>query len=118
MLLNYFSIFFLLIISLIFSILFFSLSYFITITKEDTEKVSAYECGFEPYEDARDIFDVRFYLIAIFFIVFDLEAVFLFPWAITLTSTGSFGFWTMMDFLIELIIGYIYVYKIGALDIH
>ena len=84
----------------------------------DVEKLTAYECGFNPYNDARKIFEVRFYLIAILFIVFDLEAAYVFPWAITLDCNLSLGFWTMIEFLIELVTGYIYVWGVGALEWH
>ena len=82
----------------------------------DAEKNSAYECGFEPFEDARHKFDVRFYLVAILFIIFDLEVAFLFPWAVSLSTIGVFGFWSMMVFLSILTIGFIYEWKKGALD--
>ena len=82
----------------------------------DPEKLSAYECGFEPFEDSRMEFDVRFYLVAILFIIFDLEIAFLFPWAITLGNIGSLGFISMMVFLFILTIGFIYEWKKGALD--
>ena len=82
----------------------------------DPEKVSAYECGFEPFEDSRMEFDVRFYLVAILFIIFDLEIAFLFPWAITLGNIGILGFTSMMIFLFILTIGFIYEWKKGALD--
>jgi NADH-quinone oxidoreductase subunit A len=91
-------------------------SYFLGVQRPDTEKVSVYECGFDPYEDSRNKFDVRFYLIAILFIVFDLEALFLFPWAVSLSHVSAMGFWTMVDFLFELAIGFVYVWKIGALE--
>ena len=84
--------------------------------KPDKEKLSAYECGFEPFEDARVKFDVRFYLVAILFIIFDLEIVFLFPWAIALGEIGMLGFWSMMFFLVILTIGFIYEWMKGALD--
>ena len=80
------------------------------------EKSSAYECGFEPFDDARRRFDVRFYLVAILFIIFDLEVAFLFPWAITLGDTGVFAFWSMMVFLGVLTVGFIYEWKKGALE--
>ncbi len=80
------------------------------------EKLSAYECGFEAFDDARGRFDVRFYLVAILFIIFDLEVAFLFPWAITLGKIGLFGFWSMMIFLTVLTIGFIYEWKKGALE--
>ena len=82
----------------------------------DTEKLSAYECGFEPFDDARGRFDVRFYLVAILFIIFDLEVAFLFPWAVSLGNIGLFGFWSMMIFLGVLTIGFIYEWKKGALE--
>jgi NADH-quinone oxidoreductase subunit A len=82
----------------------------------DPVKLSAYECGFEPFDDARRKFDVRFYLVAILFIIFDLEVAFLFPWAVTLGDTGWFGFASMMLFLAMLTIGFIYEWKKGALE--
>jgi NADH-quinone oxidoreductase subunit A len=82
----------------------------------DPEKLSAYECGFNAFDDARLKFDVRFYLVAILFIIFDLEVTFLFPWAITLGKTGVFGFWSMMAFLGVLTVGFIYEWKKGALE--
>ncbi|WP_366656240.1 NADH-quinone oxidoreductase subunit A [Fodinicurvata sp. EGI_FJ10296] len=82
----------------------------------DVEKVSAYECGFEPFQDARSRFDVRFYLVAILFIIFDLEVAFLFPWAIVLGDIGMFGFWSMIIFLGILTIGFVYEWKKGALE--
>ncbi len=82
----------------------------------DPEKLSAYECGFEPFEDSRMEFDVRFYLVAILFIIFDLEIAFLFPWAISLGNIGGLGFVSMMIFLFILTIGFIYEWKKGALD--
>ena len=84
--------------------------------KPDSEKLSAYECGFEAFDDARGRFDVRFYLVAILFIIFDLEVAFLFPWAISLNSIGIFGFWSMMFFLFLLTVGFIYEWKKGALE--
>lgn len=82
----------------------------------DSEKLSAYECGFDAFEDARSKFDVRFYLVAILFIIFDLEVAFLFPWAISLGGIGMLGFWSMMIFLGILTIGFIYEWKKGALE--
>jgi len=84
--------------------------------KPDAEKLSPYECGFEPFGDARQEFDVRFYLVAILFIIFDLEIIFLFPWAITLGHIGAVGFWPMMIFLFILTVGFIYEWKKGALE--
>jgi len=84
--------------------------------KPDPEKDSAYECGFEAFEDARIKFDVRFYLVAILFIIFDLEVAFLFPWAASLGDIGLFGFWSMVVFLAVLTIGFVYEWKKGALE--
>lgn len=82
----------------------------------DSEKLSAYECGFEAFEDARSRFDVRFYLVTLLFIIFDLEVAFLFPWAVALGDIGLFGFWSMMLFLFVLTVGFVYEWKKGALE--
>ncbi len=82
----------------------------------DTEKLSAYECGFNAFDDARMKFDVRFYLVSILFIIFDLEVAFLFPWAVAFKDVGVYGFWAMMVFLGVLTIGFIYEWKKGALE--
>ena len=82
----------------------------------DPEKLSAYECGFNAFDDARMKFDVRFYLVAILFIIFDLEVAFLFPWAITFGELGWFGFWSMMVFLGVLTVGFVYEWRKGALE--
>jgi NADH-quinone oxidoreductase subunit A len=82
----------------------------------DAEKLSAYECGFEAFEDSRARFDVRYYLVAILFIVFDLEIAFLFPWAVALPVIGGFGLWAMGIFLLILVVGFIYEWKKGALE--
>jgi|TARA_R110002072_G_scaffold28235_6_gene90871 NADH-quinone oxidoreductase subunit A len=84
--------------------------------RPDSEKVSAYECGFEAFDDARSKFDVRFYLVTLLFIIFDLEVAFLFPWAVSLGEIGLFGFWSMVIFLGLLTIGFIYEWKKGALE--
>lgn len=100
------------------SAIIFGASYLVATHAGDTQKSSAYECGFDPYDDARTRFDVRFYLVAILFIVFDLEASFLFPWCVSLGNLGSngLGFWSMVDFLGELTIGFVYAWKVGALE--
>ena len=82
----------------------------------DPEKLSAYECGFNPFDDARMQFDVRFYLVAILFIIFDLEVTFLFPWAVAFGKLGTYGFWSMMVFLAVLTVGFIYEWRKGALE--
>ena len=84
--------------------------------RPDPEKLSPYECGFEAFEDARMKFDVRYYLVAILFILFDLEIAFLFPWAVALKEIGVVGFWAMMIFLTILVVGFLYEWKKGALD--
>jgi len=99
---------------LAFIITFFA--YIISPAAPDAEKVSTYECGFDPYEDARNVFDVRFYLVAILFLIFDLEAVFLFPWCVSVSVLNAEGYWGMMDFIFELLIGYIYALEVGALE--
>ena len=91
-------------------------SFLVASQKPDSEKVSAYECGFEPFDDARSKFDVRFYLVAILFIIFDLEVAFLFPWAVAFGKLGATGFWSMMVFLAVLTIGFAYEWKKGALE--
>jgi NADH-quinone oxidoreductase subunit A len=88
----------------------------IAVRNPDPEKVSAYECGFNAFDDARMKFDVRFYLVAILFIIFDLEVAFLFPWAAAFKDVGAFGFWSMLSFLGVLTIGFIYEWKKGALE--
>lgn len=92
------------------------LSVLLSVSTPYSEKLTPYECGFDPFEDARNQFDIRFYLVAILFLVFDLEASFLFPWSVTLSDTGSFSFWVIVDFIVELVVGYIYVWKVGALE--
>src|SRR5918993_2772480 len=90
--------------------------FIVAYSSPDTEKLSAYECGFNAFDDARMKFDVRFYLVAILFIIFDLEVSFLFPWAVAFGKLGLFGFWSMMVFLAVLTIGFIYEWKKGALE--
>jgi NADH-quinone oxidoreductase subunit A len=91
-------------------------SYVLARQRPDAEKLSPYECGFEPFEDARGRFDVRFYLVAILFIIFDLEVAFLFPWAVSLGNIGLLGFWSMMIVLGVLTVGFVYEWKKGALE--
>nr|YP_010316749.1 NADH dehydrogenase subunit 3 [Batrachospermum sp.]UNB13402.1 NADH dehydrogenase subunit 3 [Batrachospermum sp.] len=98
------------------SVIIFLLSYFLISQKANQEKVSAYECGFNPFDDARATFDIRFYLIAILFLIFDLEISFLFPWSIVLGNLPHFGFWSMVIFLLVLIVGFIYEWCKGALE--
>lgn len=90
--------------------------FIVAIKRPDPEKVSAYECGFDAFDDARMKFDVRFYLVSILFIIFDLEVAFLFPWAVAFHKVGWFGFWSMMIFLGVLTVGFIYEWRKGALE--
>ena len=113
---DYLSIMIFLFIALGLSVGFIVLNFLFSPKNPDPEKLSAYECGFEAFGDSRMEFDVRFYLVAILFIIFDLEIAFLFPWAISLGNLGPLGFWSMMVFLLILTIGFIYEWKKGALD--
>ena len=116
LLLEYLPILVFFIIAIIMAAIFVLLPILVVKQKPDAEKLSAYECGFEAFTDMRKQFDVRFYLVAILFIIFDLEVAFLFPWAVALGSIGMFGFVSMMIFLGVLTIGFIYEWKKGALE--
>jgi len=113
---EYSSILIFLIIALLISLAIFSLSYLLIPQKSDQEKISAYECGFNPFDDARSTFDIRFYLVAILFLIFDLEVSFLFPWSLVLREISFFGFWSMVLFLLILTIGFLYEWYKGALE--
>ena len=113
---DYLSIIIFIFVAMSVSIGFLILNFLFSPKKPNPEKLSAYECGFEPFDDSRIQFDVRFYLVAILFIIFDLEIAFLFPWAITLGNIGLLGFCSMMIFLFILTVGFIYEWKKGALD--
>ena len=113
---DYLSIIIFLFIALGLSVGFIVLNFLFSPKNPDPEKLSAYECGFEAFGDSRMEFDVRFYLVAILFIIFDLEIAFLFPWAISLGNIGPLGFWSMMIFLFVLTVGFVYEWKKGALD--
>jgi len=113
---EFISIFVYFLIALALAGLLVGLSFIFATKNPDPEKISAYECGFDPFDDARSRFDIQFYLVAILFIIFDLEVTFLFPWALALNQISFFGFWSMMIFLIILTIGFIYEWRKGALD--
>ena len=113
---DYLSILIFLIIALGLSVSFIILNFIFSPKKPDPEKLSTYECGFSAFDDSRIEFDVRFYLVAILFIIFDLEIAFLFPWAISLGNIGILGFCSMMIFLFILTVGFVYEWKKGALD--
>ena len=105
-----------LIIAIFLAILIIGASYFLVRQNPESEKLSAYECGFEPYEDARHGFDVKFCVVAILFIVFDIEIMFLIPWCVSISKLDLLGFWSMIDFLFELGLGFFYVWYVGALE--
>ena len=113
---DYLSIIIFIFLALGLSVGFIVLNFIFSPKNPDPEKLSAYECGFEAFGDSRMEFDVRFYLVAILFIIFDLEIAFLFPWAISLGNIGPLGFWSMMIFLLVLTVGFVYECKKGALD--
>ena len=113
---EYFPILLFITIAILLSVIILGASFLLAVQNPDTEKLSAYECGFDPYEDARNVFDVRFYLVAILFIIFDLEAVYFFPWCVSLSYLSIDGFWGMLDFIIELLVGFLYAWEVGALE--
>ena len=113
---EYFTLLVFLVIAILLTIVIIGASYFLVKQNPDPEKLSAYECGFEPYEDARHTFDIRFCVIAILFIVFDIEIMFLIPWCVSLSKLDLLGFWSMVDFLFELGVGFFYVWYVRALD--
>jgi NADH-quinone oxidoreductase subunit A len=116
MLEQYFPILLFIIVGLGLGVVLLSLGKLLSPNKPDPEKLSPYECGFEAFEDARMKFDVRYYLVAILFILFDLEIAFLFPWAVVIQDIGPAGFWAMMIFLLILVVGFVYEWKKGALE--
>lgn len=113
---EYLIIFIFLVVAIGLALVIVVLSYSLISQNPESEKLSSYECGFEPYEDTRHKFDVKFCLVAILFILFDIEVVFLLPWALTLSQLNLLGFWSMIDFLLELGIGFIYAWQMYALD--
>jgi NADH-quinone oxidoreductase subunit A len=115
---EYLILFIFLIFAIVLTLVIIGASYFLAKQNPEVEKLSAYECGFEPYEDSRHTFDVRFCVIAILFIIFDIEIMFLIPWCVTIAKLDLLGFWAVIDFLIELGIGFFYVWYVKALDWH
>lgn len=103
-------------IAIVIAALALAVPYVIAPQRPDSAKLSAYECGFDAFSDARSKFDVRYYLVAILFIIFDLEVIFLFPWAVSFSGLGMFGFWSMIVFLALLTLGFVYEWKKGALE--
>lgn len=115
---EYLTILIFLVFAILLTIIILGASYFLSKQNPEIEKLSTYECGFEPYEDARHTFDVRFCVIAILFIIFDIEVMFLIPWCVSIAKLNLLGFWSMIDFLIELGLGFFYVWYVKALDWH
>ena len=113
---DYLALLSMLLIAIALTVVILGLSYFLSRQNPDSEKLSAYECGFEPHEDSRHIFDVRFCIIAILFVIFDIEMLFLIPWCISISKLSLLGFWSMIDFLFELGVGVFYVWYVNALD--
>ena len=113
---EYFILLIFLLVSILLTIVIIGASYFLARQNPESEKLSAYECGFEPYEDSRHTFDIKFCLIAILFIIFDIEIMFLIPWCISIAKLDLLGFWAMMDFLFELGVGFFYVWYVKALN--
>jgi len=105
-----------LVISLSLSFLIFGFSYMLVLQNPETEKISTYECGFEPYENARKKFDIKFFVFAILFVIFDIETMFLIPLSLTLSKTNFVGFWVIIDFLFELSVGFFYLWLVGGFN--
>jgi NADH-quinone oxidoreductase subunit A len=113
---EYLSIFIYLCFATFLACLIVALSYFLVTQSPETEKLSTYECGFEPYGDTRNQFNIRFYIIAILFILFDIEIIFMLPWCVSISQLNLLGFWSMIEFLVELGIGFIYAWCVGAIE--
>lgn len=113
---EYLGIFVYLCFAIILSLIIVILSYFLVTQSPETEKLSTYECGFEAYGDTRTQFNVRFYIIAILFILFDIEIIFLAPWCVSISQLNLLGFWSMIEFLVELGVGFIYAWCVGAIE--
>lgn len=113
---DYFSVYIFMNFAIFLSVLIVFASYFLVTQKPESEKLSTYECGFEPYEDAKNRFDVQFYVIAILFVLFDIEIIVLLPWCLELSTQSMLGYWSMIEFILELGLGFVYVWSVGALD--
>ena len=113
---EYLNIFIYLLFAIFLSCLIVMLSYFLITQSPETEKLSTYECGFEPYGDTRNQFNIRFYIIAILFILFDIEIIFMLPWCVSISQLSLLGFWSMVEFLFELGVGFIYAWCVGAIE--
>lgn len=116
MLFDYFNLFVLLIISAKLSVILLIISYVLVLEDPDSEKLSTYECGYEPYDNSRHIFNIRFFLIAILFVIFDIEILFLVPWCVSISKLNLLAFWSIIDFVFELGVGFFYVWYTNSLD--
>jgi len=116
MLFDYYNLFVLILVSSILAIVLMLLSYIFVIENPDTEKLSTYECGYEPYENSRHIFNIRFFLVAILFVIFDIEMLFLIPWCVSIAKLNLLGFWSTVDFIFELGVGFFYIWYTNSLD--
>ena len=116
LLVNYFNFFILLLVASIIAVLLVLLSYFLVLENPDLEKLSTYECGYEAYGSSRHIFNIRFFLVAILFVLFDIEILFLLPWCVIISKINLLGFWAVIDFIFELGIGFFYVWYSNSID--
>jgi len=116
MLFDYLNLLMLLLVSLKLAIILVLFSYIVVLEDPDSEKLSTYECGYEPYDNSRHIFNIRFFLIAILFVIFDIEMLFLIPWCLSISNLSLLGFWSVIDFIFELGIGFFYVWYTNSLD--
>ena len=116
LLVNYFNFFILLLVASIISVVLVLISYFFVLESPDLEKLSTYECGYEAYGNARHIFNIRFFLVAILFVLFDIEILFLLPWCVIISKIDLLGFWAVIDFIFELGIGFFYVWYSNSID--
>lgn len=115
---NYLTLFVYFFICCLITVVLFTLVNFISYYNPNIEKLSSYECGFDPYDDARNVFDIQFYLVAILFLIFDIETIYLFPGSVAISFLNPTAIWTILDFYIELLIGYVYIYNLSVLDWH
>jgi NADH-quinone oxidoreductase subunit A len=116
MLQDYFGLFFMLLVASTLAVLLVVLSYILVLEEPDSEKLSTYECGYEPYDNSRHVFNIRFFLIAILFVIFDIEMLFLIPWCVSISKLNLLGFWAVIDFIFELGVGFFYVWYMNSLD--
>jgi NADH-quinone oxidoreductase subunit A len=116
LLIDYFSIFLLLLVAAKLAVILVLFSYLFVLEDPDSEKLSTYECGYEPYENSRHIFNIRFFLISILFVIFDIEMLFLVPWCVSISNLNLLGFWSIIDFIFELGVGFFYVWYSNSLN--